>query len=357
MTKAFSRIVLGLVLALTGAAAISAPGNDKLQIADKAPDSYVVKKGDTLWAISGVFLKQPWRWPEVWKLNQEQIHNPHLIYPGQVVVLDRTGPSLMIGRNVTMSSSSESNRLSPAVRSSDVQAPISAISLDAIRPFLTQALITDTPDSERMPTVVAIQEDRVIAGVGDTIYAKNVLEDETAVFWNVYHRAKPITNPFDDKDVLGYESLFVATAKVAVSATANTVTELKVVSSKSEVNTTDRMLPVQKEELIAVPPHAPTVQVQAGVAEIYDGVRTAGRNSVIAISAGRNFALEPGHVLAIVRNNGSTTYRGDAKPEVLNLPDSQLGLVYVFKVFNRVAYGLVVESSGPVKVGDKITNP
>ena len=132
MIKALSKTVLGVVMATLTAAAVAATDGDSLQVADNAPDSYVVKKGDTLWAISGMFLKQPWRWPEVWKLNQQQIHNPHLIYPGQVIVLDRNGPTLSIGRSVT----NGNDRLSPRVYETDAASPIASISMEAIRPFL-----------------------------------------------------------------------------------------------------------------------------------------------------------------------------------------------------------------------------
>jgi hypothetical protein len=370
MIKVFSKIVLGLWLTITATAVFSATSGDKLQVADNAPDSYVVKRGDTLWAISGKFLKQPWRWPEVWKLNREQIHNPHLIYPGQVVVLDRNGPSLSIGRSVS-GTPGEVERLSPRIRESDASTPISSISMDAIRAFLAQPLVSEVGESPNRPTVVAIQEDRVVAGTGDSIYAKGIPADTDVKTWDIYRRTKPIANPFNPKDILGYEAQYVATARVTIPATDQTVAELEVLSAKNEINSSDRLMPTQKANDVTIPPHAPSMQVDAGVAEIYDGVGTAtnstpglydgvgvaGRNSVIAISAGKNIGIEPGHVLALIRNNGSTIYRGDAKPEVVRLPDSRIGLLYIFRVFNRVSYGLIVESSGPVKIGDKVTNP
>lgn len=352
MIKAFSRTVLGLFLAVAATAVFAAGGTDKVQVADNAPDSYVVKKGDTLWAISGMFLKQPWRWPEVWKMNQEQIHNPHLIYPGQVVVLDRNGPSLSIGRSV----SGGLEKLSPQVYSKDAGSPIASVSLDAIRAFLTEPLVSETDDSPNLPTVVAIQEERVLAGgLGDTIYAKNLLPGVES--WHVYRRGKALVNPTNPKDVLGFEAQYVATAQVTIGASGDKAAELRVTKSKHEVVSSDRLQPEGKSELLAIPPHSPTNEVTGAVVSIQDGVATAGRNSVIAVSAGRDKGIEPGHVLALIRNNGSAIYRGDDKAETINLPDSRVGLLYVFRVFNRVAYGLIVEASGPLKVGDKVTNP
>lgn len=353
MIKALSRTVLGLILALAATAVFSATDAGKVQVADNAPDSYVVKKGDTLWAISGMFLKQPWRWPEVWRLNQEQIRNPHLIYPGQVIVLDRNGPSLSVGRTVT----GGVEKLSPKIYEKDAPTPISSISLEAIRPFLSEPLVSETADSPNLPTVVAIQEERVIAGFDDTIYARNIPDDKSIDAWHVYRRGHAIVNPFNEKDILGYEAQYVATAKVTVPATPTTVTEMRVTESKHEVNASDRLQPAGKSELMAIPPHAPAATINAGVAEIYGGVGVGGRNSVISISAGKSSGLEPGHVLALVRNNGSVIYRGEGKAEQVSLPDKQIGYLYVFRVFNRISYGLVVEASGPVKVGDKVANP
>jgi hypothetical protein len=353
MIKALSKTVLGVVLATLTAATVAATNGDSLQVADNAPDNYVVKKGDTLWAISGMFLKQPWRWPEVWKLNQQQIHNPHLIYPGQVIVLDRNGPTLSIGRSVT----NGNDRLSPRVYETDAASPIASISMEAIRPFLIEPLVTEQPDSPTLPTVVAIQEDRVIAGVNDSIYAKNLRDDNSVSSWHVYRPGKPIRNPYNDKDILGYEAEYVATAKVAIPEANGKVAELHITDSKLAVNTTDRLQPAGKSELMAIPPHVPSNHIEAGVAAVYGGVSTAGKNSVVSISAGRTSGVEPGHVFAVMRANADSIYSGDGKKEVISKPDTRNGLLYVFRVFNRISYALVVEAGGPVYVGDKVTNP
>lgn len=353
MIKALRKTLLGVVMATVTAAAVAATDGDNVQVADNAPDSYVVKKGDTLWAISGMFLKQPWRWPEVWKLNQQQIHNPHLIYPGQTIVLDRNGPTLSVGRSVT----NGNDRLSPRVYETDATSPIAAISMEAIRPFLIEPLVTEQPDNPNLPTVVAIQEDRVIAGVNDTIYAKNLRDDNTVASWHVYRPGRPIRNPYNDKDILGYEAEYVATAKVTIPEANGKVAEMQVTESKLAVNSTDRLQPAGKSELMAAPPHAPSNHIEAGIAAVYGGVNVAGKNSVVSISAGRTSGVEPGHVFAVMRANGSSIYTGDGKKEVINKPDSRNGLLYVFRVFNRISYALVVEAGGPVYVGDKVTNP
>lgn len=347
------RSFLAVCLALGAVSTMAA--NGKVDIADNAPDSYVVKKGDTLWAISGMFLKQPWRWPEVWKMNQEQIRNPHLIYPGQVVLLDRATGTLSVSKSVRSGGGAinGNEKLSPQIYESDAASPISAISLEAIRPFLVEPQFGDDKDSMLLPTVVANQEDRVLAGVGDTIYAKNLGVGDK---WNVYRRGQPIKDPVGGQ-ILGYEAQYVAVAKVATPAANGKVAALLVLSSKHEVVAGDRLAPAVESPLVANPPHAAAAGLASTVASVYGGVDIAGRNSVIAISGGRNIGLEPGHVVVLARTNGSITYRGEEKAEKYELPDSRMGSAYVFRTFDRLSYALIMDSDGPVRVGDKVLAP
>ncbi len=330
--------------------AASAMAASKVDIAENAPDSYVVKKGDTLWAISGMFLKQPWRWPEVWKMNQDQIRNPHLIYPGQIVVLDRASGTLSLGRSVT----NGNDRLSPQIYETDATSPIASIPMDAIRPFLVEPQFGDDADSSRLPTVVAAQEERVLAGAfGDTIYAKNLGAGDA---WDIYRRGKAIKDPVSEK-VLGYEAQFVGSAKVTQPSEGGKATELSVVNAKHEILAGDRLAPAAKSDLVAIPPHAAPAGLNVYIASVYGGVDIAGRNSVVAISGGRNAGLEPGHVVALARTNGKITYRGDGNNEKIALPDSRLGIAYVFRSFDRLSYALIMDSNGPVRVGDKVQAP
>lgn len=347
------RSFLAVFLVLGAVSTMAADG--KVDIADNAPDSYVVKKGDTLWAISGMFLKHPWRWPEVWKMNQEQIRNPHLIYPGQVVFLDRASGTLSLGKSVSGGGKgiNGSDRLSPQIYESDASSPISAISFDSIRAFLAEPQFGDEKDSASLPTVVANQEERVLAGAGDTIYAKNL--DSTSK-WNIYRRGKPIKDPVEGQ-LLGYEAQYVATASVTIPATDGKAAALQILSSKHEVSAGDRLVPAVDSTLVANPPHAAAAGLSTTIASVYGGVAIAGRNSVIAISGGRNIGLEPGHVIALARSNGTIVYRGDDKAEKHALPDSRLGYAYVFRSFDRLSYALIMESSGPVRVGDKVVAP
>lgn len=345
------RTFIGLFCVAVAASSWAADEADKAQVSENAPDSYVVKRGDTLWGISGMFLKQPWRWPEVWKMNQDQIRNPHLIYPGQIVVLDRNGPTLSLGRNL---GPGNTVKLSPQVYSTPADSPITSVPLDAIRSFLVEPLVTEDDDHPNKPTVVAIQEERVIAGTGDIVYGKNLNADVPA--WDIYRRGKPIVDPVG-KQVLGYEAQFVGTAQVTQPERNGVAAEMKMVSAKQEVVPGDRMMPAAKSELLAAPPHAPAKGTETAIASIYGGVGVGGRNSVIVLAGGKNIGLEPGHVLALSRAGGTTVYRGDGKAQQIALPDMPLGLAYVFRTFNRVSYALVMEANGPVRTGDKAATP
>lgn len=326
---------------------------EKIEIADNAPDSYVVRKGDTLWGISGKFLKQPWRWPEVWSMNKAEIRNPHLIYPGQTVYLDRNGPRLSLGKH---SGTSGDEKLSPQIYATSADAPITSVSLDAIRNFLAEPLIDESGDDSSLPTVVAFEENRVVAGMGQSLFAKNLgnITDQ----WSLYRRGSPIKDPETDK-ILGYEAVSLGSAVTVVPAKNGKVAELRVTKAQHEISVGDRLMPAAKSELMAFAPHAPAPGTHGLVASIYRGASTsaAGRYSVISVNLGKNDGLEPGHVLGIDRNRGTVVYEEDGSKEKQALPDGRIGLAFVFRVFNRISYALVMEANNPVYVGDKIVAP
>lgn len=352
------KLLFGLLFSLfagmsTVVSAADVSDKEKVQVADNAPETYVVQKGDTLWGISGKFLKQPWRWPEVWKLNKDEIRNPHLIYPGQTVYFDRNGPSLSLSQN-TGAVLSGNGKLSPKVYSTPAEAPITSVSLDAIRHFLVEPLVAESGDEGGLPTVVAIEKDRVLGGPGNMIFAKGV--SNLTEQWSIYRRGEPIRNP-ETREVLGYEAVFVGTAVTTSAAQGNVAAELKIVSAKHDIQVGDRLVPSAKADTLAYVPHAPAPSTKGLVTSMYGGVGAGGRYSVMAVNLGKNDGIEPGHVLGINQNRGSATFRDDGKKEVYELPDGRIGLAFVFRVFNRISYALIMEASEPVYVGDKVSAP
>ncbi len=344
--SAMIRIIFPLLLGiatLLPLGAVAAP----VTLADNAPDSYVVKRGDTLWHISGRFLKQPWRWPEVWRMNRDQIRNPHLIYPGQIVYLDRSGPYLRLGKPV----GSLYEKRFPQAYSEQLGTPVPSISLAAIKPFLTRPLVVDDGVLAQSATIIAVDEKSVYAGPGDTVFAKNVKPGIGS--WQVYRPAKALKDPLTG-EILAYEAFHLGAAQVIADGSPAT---LRLSEAYQEVGRDDLLAPAVASEFFSYVPHAPESKVEARVVSIYDGVDEAGRNNVISLSFGQRDGAEVGHVLALYRERGSVDYRDAEGKQTYKLPEKRSGLVFVFRTFDRVSYGLILESDGPVTVGDSVRQP
>ena len=348
MFRIISSIAVGIAFLASASVQAASPA-----IATDAPDSHTIVKGDTLWGIAGRFLKEPWRWPEVWQMNGDEIKNPHLIYPGQVVVLDRSGPYLRLGRSIGDSTGKPvgDGKLQPRIYQTPVDEAISTIPLKAIAPFLTRPLVVESAALENAATIVATETNRVYLAQGDTVFAKNV--DEKVDKWSIFRPAKPIVDPLDRK-TLGYEAQYLGSAKV--SERTNPVT-LQIIEAVEEIGTGDLMLPAEGELIFSYAPHAPKDSIDARLVSIHRGVTETGRLSVIAINAGKSNGLEPGNVLALFRNRGVATYKEGKKAETYALPEKRYGMVLVFRVFDRVSYALIMDTDGQASIGDAIRNP
>jgi len=341
------RIISALILAVT---AVCASAAEPLQLVDNPPDRHIVVKGDTLWGISGKFLKQPWRWPEIWQMNKEQIKNPHWIYPGDVVMLDMSSgtPRLKLGKAV----GGQSGKVQPTVYSTPVQQVIPSIPPNAIEPFISKPLIIETSDEISAVSIVATQEDRMLVGTGDSFYAKGI-PDSSIEKWNVFRKGKPLKDP-ETGETLAYEAFFLGNARLVKPGEPAT---LRVTLAKEEMNRGDNLMPAPPPEILTYAPHRPEQEISAKVLGIYGGVQEGGANSVVSISRGKNSGLEIGHVVALYRNRVSVSIDEDGRRTSTPVPEERYGLAFVFRVFDRVAYALVVESSKAVIIGDSALNP
>ncbi|MDR3086930.1 MAG: LysM peptidoglycan-binding domain-containing protein [Azoarcus sp.] len=352
MFRIISSLVAGIAL-LAGASVQAAPPG----IAADAPDSYTVTKGDTLWGISGRFLQEPWRWPEVWQMNEDQIKNPHLIYPGQIVILDRNGPYLRIGNAVGGSGSRNGSRpvgdgkLQPKVYQTPVNEAISTIPLKAIAPFLTRPLIIEEAGLRGAATIVATETGRVYLARGDTIFAKDVSDEVDK--WSVFRPAKPLVDPVTNKRI-AFEAQYLGTARVTERTRPTT---LEIVDSVEEIGAGDLMLPAEGELVFSYAPHAPSATIDARLISIYRGVSAGGKLNVVTINVGREDGIEPGHVLALFRNRGKATYKEGESKETYALPEKRYGSMLVFRVFSHVSYALIMDTDGPAATGDAVRNP
>jgi hypothetical protein len=357
---AFSSLALGLasssVLAQSQPAAetVSMPvathGN-VLELNENAPDRHVVVRGDTLWGISGLFLKSPWRWPEIWRLNKEQIKNPHWIYPGQIVYLDRSGaqPQLRIGTPLT----SGPAKASPKIYSEDNRQAIPSIPQKIIEPFLSQPLIVEAGQLDSAPRIIATQEDRVVVGAGDTAYATGAGLSSNQPTWQIYRPGKALVDP-ETNQLLGYEAFYLGSARVTRDGQPAT---LEIIRSVQEIGRDDRLVPAPRPDIISYVPHAPEKQIKGRVISVYGAVEEGASHSIVTLSRGAREGLEVGHVLALSRSGVIATNTFQDRQETYQLPDERYGLLFVFRVFEHVSYALVMGVTRPVIVGDAATTP
>jgi hypothetical protein len=347
MFRIISSIAVGIALLASADGQAAPPA-----IATDAPDSYTVVRGDTLWGISGRFLQEPWRWPEVWEMNESEIKNPHFIYPGQVIVLDRSGPYLRLGKRVGDGSGNTDrpvgdDKLQPRIYQSPVEEAISTIPLKAIAPFLTRPVVIDGNSLQDAATIVATETSRVYLAQGDTVFAKDV--NENVDKWAIFRVGKPLVDP-DKRRKLGREVQYLGFARV--TGRTDPVT-LEIVEAVEEIGVGDKMLPAEGELIFSYVPHAPNEPIDARLISIYRGISETGKLSVIVISAGKQDGLEPGHVVAMFRNRG--TARHERKS--YTLPEKRYGSAMIFRAFDHVSYALIMDTEGQATIGDAIRNP
>jgi LysM repeat protein len=345
-------------------------------LAPGAPDSHTVKRGDTLWDISKLFLKSPWRWPQLWGMNLDEIKNPHLIYPGQVLLLDKSG-----GRaRLRMADGGVPNgtvKLSPRARGEAVgDGAIPTIPLNLIAPFLNEAVVLNDNELANAPRIVAAPESRVLMGRGDRAYVRGEIGGITD--WRLFRQATPLIDP-TTQEVLGYEARFVGTAAYVREGGTTTVpadkdftnlftrganstslavpATFEILSVKEEVGVGDRLATVPARDFSSFTPRAPSKPMSGQVVQVYGDSLIAGQNQVVAINRGTNDGVERGFVLAVLRDGQRAIDRTNARPEAIKLPDERHGLMFVFRTFDRVSYALLLQVQQPVRAGDRFVEP
>jgi len=349
------------------------------ELAPNAPDQYTVQRGDTLWAIARLFLKSPWRWPELWGMNLQQIRNPHLIYPGQQLYLDkRDGRAVLrIGSASGASAQPATVKLSPRTRvESSAGGALPTLQSHLIEPFLAEPLVVDEVTLRQAPRIVATQEGRVMLSRNDRAYARGeagvplLNGPEGPARYRVFRDAKPLKDPYTG-EILGYEAQYVGQAELASGETTREVTgregqlttspvpaTIDILTAKEEMRVGDRLLPEPARQLRSYTPRAPTGPVEASVVSVYgSAVRYAAQNQVVAINRGTRDGTEAGDVLAVLKAGEQIVDKTDPARPVLQLPDERNGLAMVFRTFERVSYALILDITDSVKVGDRLVQP
>ena len=352
------------------------------ELTPNAPDTYTVKRGDTLWGISGLYLKRPWRWPELWGMNLKAIPNPHLIFPGQTLYLDKDGGYARLRTTppgtVESPSEPETVRVSPRVRSDSLASnALPTLPPHLIEPFLVEPVVVDSNTLLRAPRIIATVEDRVLMASGDRAYVRGDAaapvraEPGEPRFYRVFRDAVALKDP-DTGEILGYEAQYLGKAELVrgesyedvPNGRGGTVAEyvpatVDLSGTKEEIRAGDRLLPAPERSFTSYTPRVPPMEVRARVVSIYGSFSAAyaAQNQVVALNVGSQDGIEPGHVLSLL--TGGTRIKDktdDAKP-MIRLPSERNGTAMVFRTFDRVSYALVLEIRTGVRVGDQLVTP
>ncbi len=341
-----------------------------------APSRYTVKSGDTLWAISGMFLKSPWRWPELWGMNLADIKNPHLIYPGQTLYLDTSNGRARL--TTRPNSAMPTVRMSPRTRIEGLSdGALPTLQNHLIEPFLSDGIIVDNQTMSSAPRIVAAQDGRVFLTRGDRAYVRSTSSNELIddphqkqKAYRVFRNATPLKDPITG-EVLGFEAGYLGKALLARSETTQESTgkdgstqvdivpaTIDIIDAKEEMRVGDRLLPEQPRQLQSYVPHAPQEPIDARIVSIYgSAVVNAAQNQVVIINKGNQDGVENGHVLALLNAGARLVDKTDEQRANIRLPDERNGLLMVFRTFDRLSYGLVLDITSGVKIGDRLVNP
>lgn len=401
-----NKIILASILSFW----VSAATADTVSVNPDHPEQYIVQKGDTLWDIAGRFLQQPWRWPEVWQGNP-QIANPHLIYPGDVVSLTfvEGEPVLTVG-NMQRSVSGRTVRLSPSVRTHERDGAIPAIPIDVIKSFLTRPLVVNEDEMLDWPYIVASYDEHLIASNGNKIYIRGLDDGNESKRFAVYRQGKPyVKSGKDGKDdvILGYEALYVGDAIIQKGGDPATGV---IATANREILIGDRLREEGEDDVnTEFVPRPPVRDVEGNIISVVDGVTQIGQYQIVVLDVGGDDGIETGNVLGIYQSGvivndkiaaavkqkekdevllkrieetdydkdgfgGAIAYLADqlalakqnfdkefphisnlqAKPEEVELPESNAGVLMVIRTFDRVSYGLVMDVTAPIHLNDSV---
>ena len=350
------------------------------ELAPNAPDTYTVKRGDTLWGISGLYLRRPWRWPELWGMNMESIRNPHLIYPGQVLYLEKQDGYARLRTARSVSGEGDTVKLTPRSREEGLTAlALTTLPPHLIEPFLSEPLVVDQHTLKQAPRLVATTDERVLMAQGDRVYARSTLADTplrrdagAPDKYRVFRNAVPLKDPVSG-EILGYEAHYLGSAEMvreeqplasseqgAVGTVAAfTPATLEILRTKEEIRAGDRLLPEPPRSFNNYTPHAPQALLDARVVSLYasTAVRYGAPHQVAVINKGLLDGVENGHVLALVSKGQRIKDKTSATKDWVQLPDEENGAAMVFRIFDRVSYVLLMDVHRGVQVGDKLVTP
>ena len=337
--------IISLALAIGLAAPAFSAG---LKLKPDAPNRYTVVRGDTLWSISGRYLSSPWKWPQLWRMNQGDIKNPHWIYPGDVLALDFVDgqPRLSLARGAQ-----REVKLSPQARIEAQDLAVASIPASAIEPFLKRPLVVDMTQFLQSPKLIAGPEEHISVTTGDRVYATGITETGT---WQAYRLGKPLLDP-DSKQVLGIEATY--SGDLVADKLQGEVQTLKVRSSSEEIMVGDHLMRAPRQSFNNYAPHPAGAQMAGKVVSVYNGVDGAAQYSTIVLNLGSSQGVENGHVFGLFKKGRPLEIKDEQGKRTVTLPAERAGNAFVYRVFDKVSYALVLDSSGPIYVGDGVASP
>lgn len=342
------------VLLFTAMAFAQAADTPDIELKPGHPEQYTVQKGDTLWDISGMFLSKPWYWPEIWHIN-EQIENPHLIYPGDVLKL-----IYIDGRPYITRDGKRTLRLSPETRIEDLDLAIPTIPLDIIAPYLTQNRILNAGEYSSAPYIVGIFEDRLSAGAGELVYAMGIDKDSTDARFGIYRRGKAYRNPVGEREILGYEAIYLGEGVLERKGSPATI---YIEKSKSEILKSHRVIPITKDKVVDANflPKTSAVNRPGSIIGVLTngmqpGVTMVGAMDVVIVDIGLEDGVETGDVFNIYKK-GSIVDDPIRINTRVKMPNEINGNLMVFRPFNRLSYALVMDAQSTLRVGDIVKSP
>lgn len=323
---------------------------DTLELKPDRPSEYVVVKGDTLWDISAKFLRDPWRWPEIWNINS-QIANPHLIYPGDIIHLVYIDgkPVLKIKRGPRVV------KLSPHARATSLGNAIPTIDPNVISQFLGQPRILSKEEVDGAGYVVASEEERLISGMNSRVFARNLRDDSSKSF--ALYRMGNVYRSDRKKGILGYEAVQVADARLEGN---DDPAILRITKAYRETMVGDKVLAVDSSAINqGFTPSSPPDGVEGRIISILDGIAIAAKYQTVVLDLGLEDDIERGHVLAVrtkglVVKDENENRTGSSR---VTLPEDRAALLMVYRAFDRVSYALVMNSVQDIRIGDKVTAP
>jgi len=331
--------------------------SEPVPLAEGHPDRYTVKKGDTLWDIAAVFLRDPWYWPEVWYVNP-QVENPHLIYPGDVLSLVYVDGQMRI-----VNEPISAYRLSPQARSTSLTEAIASIPYEQIAAFLSKGIVLEKEQADQLPYIMAVRGDHMVASAGNEVYVRGGNAAPTGTRFSVVHVGDELTDP-DDGKVIGYQGIYVGEGALIRGGDPSTIA---LTNSSREALQGDRLVPETVDIPLNFFPKSPDIAIEGRIISVVGGVSLIGQYQVVVMNRGARNGLAPGDVLTVFQDGATVRDRYSDRSfvskkslfagEKVKLPDEEAGTVMIFKVYDRISYGLVMEATDAIRVLDTVRDP